>query len=160
MNAPLDPLSIDLSGLLGQPGTTTVSSQSIDAGISTQSSLQTSAGVEISLDPTGGLSAVVEGGIAADTDSYVYGSYDSVEAAADIDAGTTYVSMTSADGSAYADAGFEAGGGLGITLSPGDGGLPDLDIATESGIDTHCDYGMHGSYDTTEIHQDNSVDIG
>ncbi|SDD23508.1 hypothetical protein [Rhodococcus tukisamuensis] len=160
MNAPLDPLNIDLSGLLEQPGTTTASSQSIDAGVSTHSSIHAGSGVEISLDPTGAITAVIEGGVAAETGSHAYGSYDAVDAATDTATGTTDVSITSADGSAYADAGFEAGGELGITLSPGDGGFPELDIASESGIDTYGDYGMHGSYDTTEVHQDVSLDIG
>ncbi|MFE3290576.1 hypothetical protein [Rhodococcus sp. NPDC059234] len=160
MNAPLDPLNIDLSELLEQPGTTAVSSQSIDAGISTHSSLHAGSGLEISLDPTGGISAVVEGGVAAVTGSHAYGSYDEIETTTDTDTGATDVSMTSVDGSVYADAGFEAGGGLAVTLSPGDGGFPELDIAAESGLDTYSDYGTHGSYDTTELHQDGSLDIG
>ncbi|MFD4268198.1 hypothetical protein [Rhodococcus sp. NPDC058481] len=161
MNTPIDPLGIDLSDLLEQPGTTTVSSQSLDAGISTYGGIQANSGVEISLDPTGGISAVVEGGIAADGGFDAYGSYDSVDIATNSDTGTTDVSMESVDGIISADAGIEAGGGIGVSLSPGYGGIPELEIVAESGLDAYSDNSMDGSYDTTEVHhQDSSLDLG
>ncbi|MFI6432873.1 hypothetical protein [Rhodococcus oryzae] len=161
MNTPIDSLGIDLSDLLEQPGTTTVSSQSLDAGISTHSAVEANSGVEISLDPTGAISAVVEGGIAADAGADAYGSYDSVDIATNRDIGTTDVSMESVDGAISADAGVEVGGGIGVTFSPGYGGIPELEIVAESGLDAYSDYSMDGSYDTSEVHhQDSSLDLG
>lgn len=40
------------------------------------------------------------------------------------------------------------------------GGLPELDIAAESGIVTYSDHGMHGIYEATGIHQDSVTGIG
>ncbi|MGW6695071.1 hypothetical protein ACWF62_14995 [Rhodococcus sp. NPDC054953] len=160
MSTPLDPTSIDLSDLLEQPGTTTVSSQSIDAGIATHAGVQASSSLEVTLDPAEGISAVIEGGVAADAGYDAYGSYDSLDASADTDAGTTDVSVTSVDGVASGDAGIAAGGGLGISLDIGESGLPELDIAAESGLDAYGDSAAYGSYDATDIHQDSGLDIG
>jgi len=153
----IGPLDIDLSALLEGPGSTTASIQSVDGGVSAASSVDAGAGVELSIGAPGGIpqvSAGIEGGIAADGQSSIGGSYNNIDLTSDAESGTNDLAMQSAAGEVSGYGGLELEGGVGVDFSPVDAGIPEIGISGGVDFGSYGGYEVEADHDDVQIHQD------
>jgi hypothetical protein len=153
---PLSSFGIDLGSLLESPGSTEASIESFDGGISGSGGIQTGVGVEASISAPGGIPQVsggVSGQLETDNQVGAYGGYDNIDLSTDADAGTTDLSMQSADGGVSSFGGLDLGAKFGLDFSPVDGGIPEIGIEAGAEFGTYGGGDLHGGYDQVEIHQ-------
>lgn len=156
-NLSVGPLDIDLGTLLSGPGSTSVSMQSVEVGMSADSSIDAGVGVDLSIGAPGGVpqvSAAVSGGVSAESQASVGGSYDSVDLTTDAATGTTELSAQSADAglSGYAGGGF--GAGVEVNIGVGDAGIPEIGISGGADYGSYSGYDAQIGYEEVEIQQD------
>ncbi|MGO4205167.1 hypothetical protein AB4Z09_26210 [Rhodococcus sp. TAF43] len=159
----VDTFSIDLSDMLADPGSSEVSIQSFDAGVSVGGGVAFGGGVDISVGAPEGIPQVsvdVGGQFATEGQFDSYVSYDDVDLSTDAATGTSDVSIESVDGAVSGYGGVQAGGEFGVDFSvnPLDG-VPEVgfNVGAEFAADNGFDIG--GGYDHVEIHQEDGGDF-
>lgn len=154
-------LDVDLGELLGDSGSSSVSAHSVDGGVTASGGVSGGVGVDVSVTAPDGSPEIgvdVEGGVAAYGQAGVEGSYDSTEVGVDADAGTTDVTMQSAQGEADVYGGVDVGGGVGIDVGIGDSGVPEIEVSAGAEYGSYGGFDADGSYGAVEIHDDGGDD--